>query len=150
MYISIPRALAGPDATFSLYILTNLLFQSPGPSQAPTQITVIAATPAIPISIPRALAGPDSARSSLHLGSGTFQSPGPSQAPTSPHSYYTNICSKFQSPGPSQAPTLMNTRLWIISHISIPRALAGPDNRVATIPLGTRVISIPRALAGPD
>ena len=127
----------------------SLLFQSPGPSQAPTIIIT------------------------THFGFLTvFQSPGPSQAPTICN-FPINVDNIFQSPGPSQAPTRLSPEYRPTETISIPRALAGPDPRLRRHstdshsyfnPQGPRrprrfytaknanqqIISIPRALAGPD
>ena len=100
--ISIPRALAGPDAF------------------------VLECTRQFCISIPRALAGPDDEYMYKYKQLKEFQSPGPSQAPTANCSCL-NATVEFQSPGPSQAPTGNNVVVEDLNGISIPRALAGPD-----------------------
>ena len=99
-------------------------FQSPGPSQAPTFIRLIADN-ITNISIPRALAGPDGVSSLFGLTS--------------------SISIPRALAGPDKIAETVST----IPIISIPRALAGPDVEVLR-EYFAEGISIPRALAGPD
>ena len=101
--ISIPRALAGPDLTSSGEPLQWI------------------------ISIPRALAGPDDILVLVHIFVKHFNPQGPRRPrPWEVYTEGTGIV--FQSPGPSQAPTVIRTGVIPDCIISIPRALAGPDD----------------------
>ena len=123
--ISIPRALAGPDYYFVRFRCRFRVFQSPGPSQAPTRDSL----KLLPFSV--------------------FQSPGPSQAPTY-HVIGNNTTTQFQSPGPSQAPTAAQTSVNCWPLYFNPQGPRRP-RRESLINIDMMIIiSIPRALAGPD
>ena len=124
------------------------LFQSPGPSQAPTLTITLVAVKYF-ISIPRALAGPDADHRLCRGVHGEISIPRALAGPDPEVSALAYTYTLFQSPGPSQAPTSAAFEIYQNWDISIPRALAGPDTVPDADP-STPGISIPRALAGPD
>ena len=112
--ISIPRALAGPDVTFLTLRTTTALFQSPGPSQAPTpkggtgQGTTT-------ISIPRALAGPDPV---TVLSSSHFPNFNP-QGPRRPRLVRTESCylaNHFNPQGPRR-PRQQSSPIFLLTSL---------------------------------
>ena len=122
--ISIPRALTGPDGEYKL-IIDGTQISIPRALTGPDCIAC-PWTHELRISIPRALTGPDQYNEVLIIEGRNFNPQGPHR-PRRSMSAAMWLPEAFQSPGPSQAPTRRKVCPGCRRDISIPRALAGPD-----------------------